>query len=243
MKSIRFLGALAAILALSGLATSQALATETLAFTPQSGKLPVKGVTLKSGSGGIDFTQETTVYGCSSMTAEGEITGRKTAKLKFVFKGCGTPNGTQCHTLGAPEGEIKTETLPVELVYTSKAKHEAALDLNYEEPTEAFPPPPHKQLATWYCKSLFESGPYGIRGSILAPITPVNTLTNTFKLKLTEKEHKQTPTTYETEAGKAYTAFPEMALISEFYSEGALWGSTQAELAIPTLEGKLEIKA
>ena len=234
-----------AALAVSGALASQALATETLSFISQTGKYPIKKVTIKSQTGhNIQFEQEKAkYYGCESLTGEGEFTSHKAGTMKFIFKGCRTGTGTTCQSSELTPTEITTGNLPVELVYTSKAKHEAALDLNYEEPTEAFPPPPRKQFALWRCTAPGVSAYGGIRGSILVPITPVNTQGNAFKLNLSQKEGVQSPGSYETEAGKSYKATPEMALISEFYSWGAIWSEKELELTTPTIEGKFEVKA
>jgi hypothetical protein len=243
----RMLVAVVAALVLSGALASQALATETLSFISQSGLYPIKSVTVKSHSGySIEFYQEKTgYYGCGSLTGEGEFTSHKAGKMKFTFKECNLPTGGKCQSSELTPGEIKTGTLPVELVYTNKAKHEAALDLNYEEPTEVFPPPTRKTFAKWECRNGLATTKSGIRGSILVPITPVNTQSNAFKLGLVAEKGVQTPSSYETEAGKVYKAFPETALISttEFYSEGAVGSMQPLELTTPKIEGTFEVKA
>jgi hypothetical protein len=223
------------VLALAGLAgASSAVAAETLSFIPASGKFPVK-TTVKGGI--VALQVESNGYDCTSVTGEGEITGHKTGKMKFKFKGCGT-GITECQS-GAVKGEIVTETVPVELVYISKEHHEAGLDFNYEEPTEGFPPPAH-QFASWSCGGF---GKYGIRRSIIAAVTPVNTsaLSHT-KFSENGTHHGiQNPIAYETEAGKRFEAFPEMALVTEKYSEGSL--ASQLEMTTTAGEGKIEIKA
>ena len=245
-KSRMFVAVVAALV-LSGALASQALATETLSFISQSGLYPIKSVTVKSHSGyNIQFYQEKTdYYGCGSLTGEGEFTSHKAGKMKFTFKECNLGTGGQCQSSELTPGEIKTGTLPVELVYTSKAKHEAALDLNYEEPTEVFPPPTHKTFAKWECRNGLATTKSGIRGSILVPITAVNTQSNAFKLGLVAEKGVQSPSSYETEAGKVYKAFPETALISttEFYSEGAVGSMQPLELTTPKIEGTFEVKA
>jgi hypothetical protein len=229
--------AVAAALALAAAAASTATAAETLSFVSQSGRFPLKGVTLKGGE--IKFTTETESYGCSSSTGEGEITGHKTAKMTLSLKGC-RYEGTACHNHGTIE-EIKTESLPVELVYTSKEHDEAGLDFNYQEPTEK-----HKQLVSWECTSggnIFTG--FGIRGSIISAVTPVNTSTLTHTVKFTRNSISrwvQSPTAYETEAGGKFEALPEMALLgSEVYREGSL--TSTIEVTTTAGEGKLEIKA
>jgi hypothetical protein len=224
-----------AALALSAVAASTAAASETLSFIAQSGKFPVKttvkggNVTLRVGSEG---------YTCISSAGEGEITGHKTGKMKFRFKECGR-SGVKCQS-GEVTGEIVTETVPVELVYISKEHHEAGLDFNYEEPTEPFPPPAH-QFASWSCGGF---GKFGIRRSIIAAVTPVNTSTLSHTVKFSENATLhgiQNPTAYETEAGKRFEAFPEMDLETEGYFEGSL--ASQLEMTTTVGQGQVEIKA
>jgi hypothetical protein len=245
-KSMMFVSVMAA-LALSGALASQALATETLSFISQSGLYPIKKVTVKSHSGyNVEFYQEKTAYyGCGSLTGEGEFTSHKAGTMKFTFKECRLPTGGSCQSSELTPAEIKTGSLPVELVYVNKAKHEAALDLNYEEPTEVFPPPTRKTFAKWECRNGLAYTKSGIRGSILVPITPVNTQSNAFKLSLVAEKGVQSPSSYETEAGKVYKAVTETALISttEFYSEGAAGSMQPLELATPKIEGTFEVKA
>jgi hypothetical protein len=230
--------AVVATAAISGLSASVAMATETLSFVSQFGIFPLK-TTLKGGE--VTFHEEGTSYGCSASTGEGQITGHKTGTVKLKLTGCRTmPSFQPCQNT-ATSGEIVSLSLPVQLVYKSKASHEAALDLNYEEPTEEFPPPPKKQLATWHCGSLNEFGPFGIRGSILAPVTPVNTLTLAHTVKMLEHEGLQSPSSYETEAGKVFSAFPELAIFTTTYFKGAVTG--ELEMKTIEAEGKIEIKA
>jgi len=228
--------AVGCVLALSGVAASTAAATETLSFVPKSGLFPVKKVTMKAST--VKFAQGEAIipYSCGSLTGEGEITGHKTAKMKLTLKTCQQAGGgTTCQSTGAKEkGEIVTATLPVELVYISKAHHEAGLDINYEG----------LQLASWNCVNILgkESTGFGIRHSMLAPITPVNTQTLTYKYTLSESKGLQTPASYETEAGSSFEAFPEVALLSTSYSKGAVSTGTQ-ELKFSASEGEVEVKA
>lgn len=227
-----------AVFALSGVAASSAAATETLSFVPQSPKFPVK-VTVKGGE--VLFTEESISYGCSSVTGEGEITSHKAAKIKFTFKHCFSVQlGLECKSSGAAKEEIKTGNLPVQLVYISKAKHEAALDINYQVPSEEFPPPPHNQLASWECGLV--SG-MGARWSIIGAVTPVNTSTLSHTVKLAQSSPGiQKPTKYETEEAKTYEAFPELNLLggTKYFQ-----GSVTDELEVTSVagQGTVEIKA
>lgn len=233
----RGIAVLTAIAAFAAVNAGQAFATETLYFLPQSGKFPIKKVAVKGSVMLFTEAGATSQRSCTSVTGEGEITNRRTAKLKLTLKGCGAINSL-CHSKGAAEGEVVTGTLPVELVYTSKEHHEAALDINYEEPGTGT-----KQLISWECTSgLLGEIPGGVRGSILAPVTPVNSMVATHALSLKAKEERQTPSTYETETGSKFEAFPEVSLLApETYAKGSMTGSL--ELTTSKEEGNVEIKA
>jgi hypothetical protein len=234
----RILAALVAVLALSGLTAGQAAAAETLSFVPQF-KFPLKA-SVKGNF--MTFYEGSEAYGCESVGGELEVTGHKTAKIKLVLKGCNTPTGAHCQSEGAASGEIKTASLPVELVYTNKEHHEAGLDINYAEAGKTA-----GQLAAWGCKGILggETKGLGIRGSLIAPATAVNVqaATHTLTLSHVAKSETQSPRSYETEAGKLYAAFPELALVaSEDYLEGSV---TDEKIEVTSIagEGNLEIKA
>jgi hypothetical protein len=235
----RILAALVAVLALSGLTAGQAAAAETLSFVPQSNKFPLKA-SVKGNF--MTFYEASEAYGCETVGGELEVTGHKTAKIKLVLKGCNTPTGAHCQSEGAASGEIKTASLPVELVYTNKEHHEAGLDINYAEAGKTA-----GQLAAWGCKGILggETKGLGIRGSLIAPATAVNVqaATHTLTLSHVAKSETQSPRSYETEAGKLYAAFPELALVaSEDYLEGSV---TDEKIEVTSIagEGNLEIKA
>jgi hypothetical protein len=229
---------LAAIAAFAAINAGQAFATETLSFSPLSNKFPVHA-SVKGGSLTLTQEGEKTIV-CSKSSGEAEITGHKTAKIKLTLSSCGSGFST-CNTHGAASGEIKTEALPVELVYVSKEKHEAGLDINYQTP-----PAEKGQLVSYECELLgSKQTGYGVRGSIVAPVTPVNTDVMTHKAKLAKNATYawiQSPVSYETETGTSFKAFPEVALTSpNTYYEG----SVTDELEITSLEsqGPVEIKA
>jgi hypothetical protein len=178
-------------------------------------------------------------YSCEVSKGEGKITGKKTATATLTLNKCSAPLGATCQSTGASIEEIKTGTLPVELVYTSKANHEAGLIFNYEATKKN----PLTTFASWYCESLLggKTTGLGVRGSIIAPVTPVNTKTGSYTTKFEATKEVQSPTTYETETGEKLTAFPELALISEHFAEGAM--TNQWTLTNIASEGEFEIKA
>jgi hypothetical protein len=230
----RGIAVIAAIAAFAAVNAGQAFATETLSFTPQSNKYPVKNVTLTGGSLSITEGQGESAFTvtCSSVTGEGEITHAKTATMTLHLKGC-TRSGTSCVT--EEKGEVVTSPLPVQLVYVSKERHEAALDFNYNEPKS-----PVKQFAKWVCGKIVAGG---IRGAVIAPVTPVNTMGSAFAVKFVEGavRGEQVPTKYQTESGESFEAFPEVNFFGTSYFKGSL--ADTLTLTVPEREGKLEIKA
>ena len=79
---------------------------------------------------------------------------------------------------------------------------------------------------------------------IVGAVTPVNTSTLSHTLKLSENTtlHTQNPTAYENEAGKRFVeVFPEMALETEKYFEGAM--TSTLEMTTTAGQGAIEIKA
>lgn len=229
----KILAALIGVIAFAGLGGGQAVAAETLAFVPHSGKFPVKKVTVKGG--GVLFHEDGDVIGCgSTTTGEGEITGPKIAWLKLHFTGCKENFGTEFHTPGAKNEEVITEKLPVELVYTSKEHHEAALDLNNKSGT----------FATWEYPG-FYSG-CGMRGPVLSPVSPVNSsvLTHTLTLHVTTSgEEIQTPSRYESEAGTKFSAVPEVNMFCSGFLNGGITNEGKLEISTSAAEGAVEIKA
>ena len=220
----------ALILSATAAATASAALPE---FTDATGKTNMK-FTLKGGP--VTFeTPAPRTFICGKASGEGAQTGKKTATATLTFTNC-EDEGDSCETSGAKSGEIKAGPLPVELVYTSKEHKEAALIFNYHE---------HEPKATfviWECDGGLATG-LGVKGSLIAPITPVNTQseTHTFKFAST-KRGLQSPTEYETEAGAKAKAFPELALLtSSFFEEGDL--KSEWIMTDKPGEGTLEIKA
>lgn len=202
-------------------------------FESPSGIYPLK-FSLKGGE--VKFEDEGAKgYACHTASGgEGEVKSKTSATLKLTFTHCNAEGGaTTCMTAGAGLEEIRTLNVTVVPVYTSKAKHEVALAINYEKPES--PPPPPVRLAEWQCETFGTKAlGLGIRRSILSPVTPVNTQALTFALKFTgTAPGKQTPSEYETEAGEKIKATPEMALVSkELWRGGDLTAPASVELSM-----------
>lgn len=233
-KHWRLIAALAGALALAGLTAGQAVAAETLEFVPKSGLYGMK-VAVKGGA--MEFYDSGFQYGCSgTTTGTGEITSKKAGWVQLELTKC-RAEGKAVHNHGKGEA-ISTEKLPFELVYTSREHHEAALDINYQLPTE--------KTLNWLVGWELESRPNcGIRGPVLSPATPVNSQVAAFSLALRVEKKLQTPSQYETEAGSKFSAAPEtnMLCFSETWEKGGISTAAKLELTTAPGEGDLEIKA
>lgn len=176
-----------------------------------------KKVTLTGGSD-VTFTNVAgESYGCVGSSGEGEITGAKTATVALKWQRCAA-GSKSCTTSGDEAGEITTGSLPAELVYLSKEKHEVGLVVNYDETA----------FASWVCGGIA----HGIHGSILVPIGPVNTAAKSFTMDFTGEKGVQQPTSYEGAEGKV-SVRPTMSLISEAYYEGSLGDSLTLGTTLP----------
>jgi hypothetical protein len=173
-------------------------------FSPTRAQYTLKG-------GFVKFEDnERVTYGCSASSGTGEITGAKTATVSLKFTGCGA-NGWSCQNEGAPSGEIKTGTLPAVLEYISRERQEAGLVVNYTSGT----------IAKWSCGT---TTGLGLRGAVVAAITPVNSSSSTHTVTFAKTANigEQNPTQYENGEKRLVTAWPEMALINQTYFQGAV---------------------
>lgn len=201
------------------LATASVLAATSASAALPEFKYTSKHLQISGGEAKFTMVDGLTIH-CSKVTGEGELTGAKTASAKLTFTGCGA-NGVQCESTGAPLGEVKTGTLPVELVYLSKEKHEVGLVFNYEEPTHKFPPPPPLTFAQWECSG--RGG--GMRRAVIATVSPVNTKASSFSVTFSQKSTGvENPTFYEAETGEHINAFPELGIFGA-YEEGSMTDS------------------
>lgn len=110
----------------------------------------------------------------------------------LTFTGCKLASIAKCWSEGAKAGEISTTGNILQLVYLRGGK-EVGVIFNYDSE------PGHAQ--TWFT---FSCGPKTdplvtdtVRGSVIAKLTPVDTLTKTFTLELKASKEKQEITEYE----------------------------------------------
>ncbi|HEY2142273.1 MAG TPA: hypothetical protein VGG98_09475 [Solirubrobacteraceae bacterium] len=155
----------------------------------------------------VQFTEQSTFLRmqCNSgLLGTGSFTGAKALTVKFTFTGCYLESATEkCHSEGAKAGEVKTATVSGELVYISKASKEVGIVLNQSEGKVG------GSFASFEC-GLFESIAPRVSGSVIIPVTPINTKTKKFVLTALERvwegredDGEQRVKTYENEAGES----------------------------------------
>jgi hypothetical protein len=202
--------ALVGMLALSAFASASASATLP-DFHPEGTKISPVNFTVAGGK--MNFPVGGFLLSCAQSTGTGSITGAKTGTAKLTLEECRGPLGETCQSGSHSKGIIVTESLPIVLVYTTKEPtKQVAIDFGSQAST----------FMTYNC-----GGVTVTRGRILAPITPLDTLTKTFTAKLSEVKGRQTPTENYNEAltGKE-ESFPEVSWNGgAFHEEEALTGN------------------
>jgi hypothetical protein len=139
-------------------------------------------------------------FQCSEDTISGEITGPTTIKNATVkFRGC-KASGKYCPTGegGVEEGSLTTHALKGTLVYLSISAKTVGIDLTAQTGTS---------LANYRCLGEKDE----VRGSIVLPITPVNTMTTHFTVKSNGKSEEYEIETGEKRKAGLETNFPTSA--------------------------------
>ena len=176
MLRIRTLGlALVAVFALSAIAASAASA----ALPEFKAPFPKKFTGGNEGPMFMKGPESTDTLLCTKGAAYGgEITGIKKGSMTMRFKACEGPGGRECQTAGANPGEVVTSALGMELGYINKKAKEVGVRFWGTGGTEG----------VFFAEVECGSGEISLRikGSIIAPITPVDTATNNFKLPFYE---------------------------------------------------------
>ncbi len=154
--------AIAAVFAMSAVAVASASAAKPeLTKEGKAGvELVKKAFTGKSGAGELSSSLGT-VKCSADETVEGKVTGLKTDETKVKFTGCKLES-TSCQSSGAAAGEIVTNLLASELVYTNEAKKEVGIKLKPKTGTS---------FVKFSCGSL----ELEVTGEITGALTPVNT--------------------------------------------------------------------
>jgi hypothetical protein len=167
--------------------------------TPKTGPefVPAKGVAfpiavegaIKSSSESISFAAEDglTPSVCEGVKVKGEITGAKAASLTADFEGCHEHRLTAetCHSVGAASGVIVTSGSG-SLVYLNKATKQVGVVLSVSE-------------VNIECKGGII---WKLKGTVISPITPINTETTKYELRYRAKSDGiEEFTSYENEKG------------------------------------------
>jgi hypothetical protein len=226
-----YVGAVASVAAL-GLAIAPAYASAAspiLEFVPTGSSFPIpfeaEGGAVSAGLGDFDR-----IVNCSDSEGGGQIIGPRTTLSSYVFTGCvaqvieGPGTDLNCKSEGASEEEIRSETIGTDLVYLDQTKHEAAMLLNPDGGV--------------YME--FECGANLVKasGSFLAPVNPVNKLTDSFTAVLERNGNSQTITEYEDLNGVKHQAIPTAVVNGELPDTSGVALSFTIET-----NSRLEVKA
>jgi hypothetical protein len=188
--SIRALGALVAVLALSAFASASASASSLPRFESWG------GITFTGNVGQPTFSDNAYSWNYNGGEISGEISGENTIKnVTITFKD-GNEDG--CDTTGSPKYELKWTGLNAHLGYINKEKDEVGLI--FEGSTSL----PKGEIGE--CNSetsfIFGAGKHEYAGHLIARIEAVGT-GNEFDLRFAGQKGKQEITAFEGE-----TAFP-----------------------------------
>ncbi len=182
-----------AVFALAAVASASASAALP-EFVPSEGGFPIafNGSSATAPSA-VEIATGAPFGYCTGYGVTGEITGAKSATLTLEVKSC-HQSERYYHTEGAKEGTL---VLPctANVVYIKKATKQVGLLVKLPAP---------------YVTVLTESGIHlGVRGSILVPVTPVNTRTSTLKIAVHASKNKPEVNEYENEQGEIVKAHLE----------------------------------
>ncbi len=184
------------------------------------------GTATKFTGAGKALTLETvgkTTVSCTASSAAGEYTGPKTQIVSLTLTGCHQGKGIACQS-GATAGEIKTASLEggMEFIKENEGTEIPIVGVDLK-------PASGTDLASFECGGKSVS----VGGSVIAPITSVDKMLGSFKVKPSQSGGKQSPEEFEVGSKDTLT-----------FNEGL--GEEQAGLKTTetnTNEESLEIKA
>jgi hypothetical protein len=136
----------------------------------------------------IETSQLGTELECGNVKITGSITGAKAATVTDAMRECALFGEKPCETAKAGAGKV-TITGSASLDYTKKTGKEVALVLSVGE-----------------TKITCAEETLTIKGSIILPVTPVNTKTTKYQMTIKGASGKQAVTQYENEKGEIKTA-------------------------------------
>jgi hypothetical protein len=160
---------------------------------------------------------------CTASTSQGEYTGPKTQKVSMVLTGCSQGPKAQsvpCQSSSASAGEIRTASLEGGMEFIKEGEGTEVPSVGVD-----LKPASGTSLATFECGGKAVS----VGGSVIVPITALDKMATSFKLKATQTGGKQVPEEFEVGPKDTLTFNGEQAGIT------ATQTSTNEEL--------LEIKA
>jgi hypothetical protein len=209
------LGAIVTMLVLGALASASASATLPVFSAGLAGTVE-KPTTFTLKGGTASLIPADTTFTCTSSTGSGAITSDKAGTASFTLHNCEKFPGKLCTSPGATAGDVVFSTVPFKLVYVQKEPAaQVALDFNKKINT----------FATFICGGI----KVVVRSSILAPVTPINTTTNTFTatFSVSQQNLEQEPRqNYTEDLTGLESSFPEASWGEGPFTEAFGLGST-----------------
>jgi len=190
-------GLLVALLIAAVASTPAKAASPVLEFVSPTSGFPI-GFTSDGGEVTAALTGYDTLVHCTDSDGEGNIIGPRSTLSQYVFTGCetqgGSAGGAQCQSEGADPKEIRTDTIEADLVFIDQAKKQVGMLLN--------------PSGSIYMDFKCGGEPVKAVGPFLAPVSPINVVTNSFTAILTRSGATQTPSEYENSLGEKRQAIP-----------------------------------
>lgn len=170
-------------------------ATCLTAAAPGAGKYEWKpfpftkaGFALTNGTATFKTVVNKTTISCAENFVAGEYTGVDSANLKVTYSGCKVlgPFGGTCTGAKAEAGEFSTEPLAAEFGVIDNTSSPVSLGW-------AVHPASGETFAAFECGGTAVT----ITGSVIAPVTPINKMTASFKLAFSAPGGVQKPTSFQ----------------------------------------------
>jgi hypothetical protein len=146
------------------------------------------GFSLTNGTATFKTVVAKTTISCAENVVAGEYTGIDSATLKFTYSGCKVlgPFGGVCTGAKAEAGEFSTEPLAADFGTIDSSVSPVSLGW-------AVHPAKGETFAAFECGGTAVT----ITGSVIAPVTPINKMTASFKLAFSAPGGVQKPTSFQ----------------------------------------------
>jgi hypothetical protein len=167
--------------------SAMAIASASAALPEFESPFPKHFVALQLGTGLLETRAGRTLE-CTHQSALGFINSEKDILINsLIYTGCASTafGGGKCQS-GATEGEIKTSPLLGLLGYVSKPNVGLLL-----EPDNA------PDFVTFNCKTILGTESLLIKGTVICPLSPVNTTTDKYHLNCQQTAGVQNPLSFE----------------------------------------------